>query len=71
MNPEQSGERYAMIKDGSPTKTTRKKDYAKPAISEVKLRAEEAVLGDCKVAGVAGPLSTSCASPTACSTQGS
>ena len=56
-----------MIKDGSPTETTQKKCYAKPSVSEVKLRPEEAVLGNCKISGSGGPISTSCDSPTACS----
>jgi hypothetical protein len=60
-----------MIKDGSTTETTRKKSYAKPAIFEVKLRPEEAVLGNCKISGSAGPVQGSCDSPTACSAQGS
>jgi len=60
-----------MIKDGSPMETTLKKDYAKPSISEVKLRPEEAVLGNCKNASSAGPISSSCTIPTPCSTIGS
>lgn len=45
---------------------TRKRIYVKPSISEVKLRPEEAVLGNCKISGSGGPLSSSCASPTQC-----
>ncbi len=60
-----------MIKDQSPVKTARKKSYVKPNISEVKLRPEEAVLGNCKIAGSAGPLSSSCSSPTTCNALGS
>jgi hypothetical protein len=60
-----------MIKDDGAMKTTRKKTYAKPDISEVKLRPEEAVLGNCKIASATGPLSGSCSSPTSCSAQGS
>jgi hypothetical protein len=55
-----------MIKDGSPVKAARKKSYVKPMISEVKLRPEEAVLGNCKISGAAGPISSSCSSPTQC-----
>lgn len=55
-----------MNKNGSPTEETRKKSYAKPAIFEVKLRPEEAVLGNCKISGSAGPITGSCDSPTAC-----
>ena len=62
-----------MIKDDGATKTTRKEDYVKPAISEVKLRPEEAVLGNCKVggSGTGGPLQGACSTPAACSTLGS
>ena len=56
-----------MIKDGSPTETAEKKSYAKPLISEVKLRPEEAVLGNCKMTDSAGPISSPCSSPTPCS----
>jgi len=55
-----------MIKDGNPTETTRKKSYAKPSISEVKLRVEEAVLGNCKITGQGGPLATGCTSTVQC-----
>ncbi len=44
-----------------------KRIYRKPVIREVKLRPEEAVLGNCKVSGATGPLQSSCASPSACS----
>lgn len=62
-----------MKKDGSPPKTALKKTYGKPTISEVKLRPEEAVLGNCKVGGtgVGGPFQGACSSPAACSTLGS
>jgi hypothetical protein len=33
----------------------RKKKYESPKITEISLRPEEAVLGNCKVAGVSGP----------------
>jgi hypothetical protein len=61
-----------MIKDDGATKTTRKQDYVKPAISEVKLRPEEAVLGFCKTTGQSGAIgSPGCVSGAACSTLGS
>jgi hypothetical protein len=47
-----------------------KKPYVKPEVTQVPLRPEEAVLGNCKIAGSTGPVSTSCAS-THCMTQGS
>ena len=36
-----------------------KKKYEKPTLSEVALRPEEAVLGNCKSATISGPASTS------------
>ncbi|OYT69975.1 MAG: hypothetical protein CFK52_12370 [Chloracidobacterium sp. CP2_5A] len=38
-----------------------KRPYAKPTITRVELRAEEAVLGACKTATTAGPASPQCA----------
>ncbi len=48
-----------------------KKTYSKPVIREVKLRPEEAVLGNCKISGGAGPLQSSCDTPGQCSSLGS
>ena len=45
-----------------------KRQYAEPTLTEVKLRPEEAVLGNCKVTGTAGPLQGSCVSPGTCYT---
>jgi flagellar biosynthesis/type III secretory pathway protein FliH len=45
--------------------------YEKPRISEVQLRPDEAVLGNCKVSGSSGPVQASCDSPLACVTLGS
>ena len=59
-----------MTYDPKETKT-QKRPYVKPQITEVELRPEEAVLGACKKAGVAGPLQASCSVPSACSTLGS
>jgi len=47
-----------------------KKSYVKPEVVQVPLRSEEAVLGNCKIAGTSGPVSTSCDS-THCMTLGS
>jgi hypothetical protein len=44
----------------------RKRAYAEPTLTEVLLRPEEAVLGNCKVSGTAGPLQGSCTSPAVC-----
>ena len=45
--------------------STRKR-YDKPSVKKVPLRPEEAVLGNCKMAGN-GPLQANCSSTTACS----
>ena len=44
-----------------------RKRYTKPSIQEVPLRPEEAVLGACKTALVAGPTQSTCAVPSPCS----
>jgi len=54
MNPEEPG----------PTK----KPYEKPTLSEVALRPEEAVLGNCKTAGTPGPAMPDCS--TSCLARG-
>jgi hypothetical protein len=46
--------------------TPAKRPYAEPVLTEVLLRPEEAVLGNCKVAGQSGPLQGSCTSPAVC-----
>lgn len=51
-----------------------RRPYVKPALSEVPLRMEEAVLGSCKTASSgAGPLGATCrsTSPTGCNSLGS
>jgi hypothetical protein len=45
----------------------RKKPYVKPTVSRVQLKAEEAVLGNCKTAGSGGPIQATCTSPASCS----
>ncbi len=52
--------------NGTPRKT-----YHRPLVREVKLRPEEAVLGNCKISGSAGPGQSSCDSPVSCTTLGS
>ncbi len=37
-----------------------RKPYEKPQISQVSLRPDEAVLGNCKIMSVAGPASSDC-----------
>ena len=48
-----------------------KKLYVKPKLWLVQLRAEEAVLGNCKTSSSGGPVQSTCNSPSACSSQGS
>lgn len=50
---------------------TPKKPYTKPTLSEVALRPEEAVLGNCKTAGISGPAMADCTFFTGCSSVGS
>ena len=45
--------------------------YQPPKVMRVSLRPEEAVLGHCKVAGSAGPVSSSCRSVVTCRSIGS
>ena len=47
-----------------------KKPYEPPMVMAINLRPEEAVLGNCKIGGSAGPVATSC-STLHCSTIGS
>ena len=58
--PDQNGE-------GKPAK----KAYDKPTLVRVSLRPEEAVLGHCKIAGVAGPAGASCKALGGCFVPGS
>ncbi|HEX4403814.1 MAG TPA: hypothetical protein VH560_03235 [Polyangia bacterium] len=48
-----------------------KKPYEKPTLSEVALRPEEAVLGNCKTTGISGPAMADCTTFGGCSTNGS
>jgi hypothetical protein len=51
-------------------KDPQKKPYVKPEVTQVPLRPDEAVLGNCKSAGVTGPASMNCGTMV-CSTVGS
>jgi hypothetical protein len=48
-----------------------KKKYEKPTLSEVPLRPDEAVLGNCKSPGIMGPAQGDCTSFVGCSSVGS
>lgn len=45
-----------------------RKHYKKPEVKKVRLKPEEAVLGGCKTASVAGPGQSLCSSLGGCST---
>jgi hypothetical protein len=47
------------------------KRYDKPVFTQVELRPEEAVLGNCKTAGIAGPGQPTCNQVSTCSAAGS
>ena len=47
-----------------------KKPYQKPEVKQVQLRPEEAVLGGCKTATMAGPTQAACNNPLNCNTLG-
>jgi|GraSoiStandDraft_41_1057321.scaffolds.fasta_scaffold78555_3 hypothetical protein len=55
---------------GQEPSRTRKK-YEPPRVAKISLRPEEAVLGHCKNASVAGPVSFSCSAVGNCQTIGS
>lgn len=48
-----------------------RKPYEKPALSEVALRPDEAVLGNCKTVAISGPAMADCTYFVGCSTVGS
>lgn len=57
-----------MLEKGTPEK---KEPYESPRVTIISLRPEEAVLGACKNASSAGPISGSCTVPAPCMTPGS
>jgi hypothetical protein len=61
----------AVSSDETPDPGNSRKPYEKPTLSEVALRPEEAVLGNCKTMGVAGPAEADCMLVGMCSTAGS
>jgi len=48
-----------------------KKKYEKPTLTEVALRPEEAVLGNCKAVGISGPAMPDCSMAGGCASLGS
>jgi hypothetical protein len=59
------------MNETSKKKNAGKAAYQAPQVTRVSLRPEEAVLGHCKVSGVAGPASASCRTLAPCRSQGS
>jgi hypothetical protein len=60
------------MNDHSPTgQRSSRKPYVKPAVSQVSLRPEEAVLGACKRGGTSGPGQPTCVAPAPCSSPAS
>jgi hypothetical protein len=57
--------------DDSETPAPSRKRYEKPKVSEVALRPDEAVLGSCKTAVVAGPVEANCGALGGCFSIGS
>jgi hypothetical protein len=53
-----------------PDNGSKRKPYEKPTLSQVALRPDEAVLGNCKTMSVAGPANSDCFA-FGCSSQGS
>ncbi|HVZ73502.1 MAG TPA: hypothetical protein VHJ20_14085 [Polyangia bacterium] len=51
--------------------TPEKKPYQKPTLSEVALRPEEAVLGNCKTLSISGPAMPDCTYAGGCAAPGS
>jgi hypothetical protein len=49
-----------MTPESPPEPEQGRKPYEKPTLSQVSLRPEEAVLGNCKTMGVAGPANSDC-----------
>jgi hypothetical protein len=60
-----------MSAETPPDPPAKRKPYEKPELSEVALRPEEAVLGNCKTMGVSGPAEADCTSLGGCMTFGS
>jgi hypothetical protein len=59
------------MSDSQKNQGKNKAAYSAPVVVRVSLRPEEAVLGHCKVTGVAGPAGASCRTPSICRTPGS
>jgi hypothetical protein len=61
----------AVSPDETPDPNQSRKPYEKPTLSEVALRPDEAVLGNCKTMTVSGPAQSDCITFAMCSTSGS
>jgi len=60
-----------MTPESPPDDGPGRKPYEKPTLSQVALRPEESVLGNCKTMGVAGPAESDCTALGGCMTFGS
>lgn len=60
-----------MTAESPPAGGPKRKPYEKPTLSQVALRPEEAVLGNCKTMGVSGPAQADCMNLGGCATMGS
>ena len=60
-----------MTSEAQPEPGPGRKPYEKPKLSQVALRPEEAVLGNCKTMSVAGPAESDCMALGGCMTSGS
>jgi len=58
-----------MTDEDQPPKARKK--YVKPTLTEVALRPEEAVLGNCKAVSVSGPAMPDCSAVGGCASLGS
>ena len=58
------------MRSAPPEREEKRRPYRKPELRRVQLRPEEAVLGNCKTSGTAGPAAADCTS-FSCSTNGS
>ena len=59
-----------MEREPNPSQDGKRKPYRRPEVRQVPLRPEEAVLGNCKTSGTAGPAASDCTT-FSCSTNGS
>jgi len=69
--PVTDGTVFTAMNDKKNSERSDKAQYQSPQVTRVSLRPEEAVLGHCKTAGMAGPISAQSCSKLFCRTLGS